>query len=129
MNSNDITDEISEMVKTMASMNDDERRAYYHTLISVNVIPFDISCSLAQDPIAFGFLGRGKNITKTAQFVGKPLKMGRRIVVPQGIIGEVVGDDHGRIVLKTELGYLGWIDPVEFRILDVSELKEFDTLH
>lgn len=129
MNANDVADEISEIVKAMASMNEEERKSYYQTLIAVNVIPFDISCSLAQDPVAFGYLGRGGRINKTAQFTGEPLKLGKRTIVPKGIVGEVVGDEHGRIVLKTELGYLGWIDPNEFRILDVSVTKEFDTLH
>jgi hypothetical protein len=129
MNANDAADEISEILKAMASMDETERRNYYQTLIVINVIPFDISCSLAQDPVAFGYLGKGHHINKTAQFTGTPLKSGRRTVVPRGIVGEVVGDDHGRIVLKTELGYLGWIDPTEFRILDVSVMKEFDTLH
>jgi hypothetical protein len=129
MNHNDIAEEISETINTMRDMSEAERRAYYNQLVAANVIPFDISCSLAQDPIAFGYMGAGKNIRKTAQFTGKSLKMGKLIVVPRGVVGEVVGDDHGRIVLKTELGYLGWIDPSEFRILHVSEQQEFNTLH
>lgn len=124
-----IADEIAETIKALGSMTEQERRNYYNQLIAMNVIPFDVSCSLAQDPTAFGYMGSGKLISKTVQFTGKPLKMGRRIVVPTGTIGEVIGDDYGRIVMKTELGYLGWVTPDEFRVLNVSELKEFDTLH
>ena len=129
MNYKELVDEISEMVKTMSGMSENERRNYYDKLVAANIIPFDINCSLAQDILAFGYMGNGKNISKLAQFTGEPLKIGKHVVVPTGIIGEVVGDDHRRIVLKTELGYLGWIDPEEFRILNVQVLNEFDTLH
>ncbi len=129
MSHRELADEISEIIKTLSMMNEKERRNYYDMLIAANVIPFDISCSLSSDIIAFGYMGKGKNISKIAQFTGDPLKMGNQVIVPSGIIGEVVGDYHGRIVIKTELGYLGWIDPSEYRILDIHVTDQFDTLH
>jgi hypothetical protein len=125
-----VTEEMMEIIKTLSNMTDVEKRNYYNQLIAMDIIPFDISCSLSQDPTAFGFMGSGERISKIAQFTGKPLKDGKRTVLPTGIIGEVVGDEHGRIVIKTELGYLGWVNPEEYRILEISKsLKNLDTLH
>lgn len=95
-----------------------EEQTYFGTLVRENLIPFDITCSLSKDVFDFGYLGMDPNIGKSAKFIGKPLTKRKKIVVPSNCVGIVVGDDHKRIVLHTEYGFLGWLNPDEYVIID-----------
>lgn len=93
-------------------------------------VPFDVQCSLSDSLLDFGILGNGKYIGEYAIFRGPVLtdhETGDKLKLA-GKAGLVVGHLFGRIIIDSDQGFLGWLNPDEFEIIDRSRIHRFETV-
>ena len=112
-------------------------------LIRNGMIPFDAMCVMAGDKLLYGYLGSGDLIGCWARYTGEPLKLEEQSqdededegededqeseddieFDANGMIGVIVGDYHGRVVLDLDIGelFLGWLNPDEYELIFVHD--------
>lgn len=90
--------------------------------------PFDCSHCISIDFSVFGDLGTGPLRGKHVHLTCTPPDVidqstGETVDLPD--IGEVVGDDHGRIIIALEteeaVYFFGWLTSEDYNILDVHQ--------
>jgi len=95
-------------------------------------IPFDAQCVLTDDKTMFGSLGTGELIGRWAMYKGQPIK---NIDIDDqtyeidyaGMVGCIIGDNYGRVVIDMDDIFLGWLNPEEFITVHVHDGS--DLLH
>lgn len=82
---------------------------------------FDIQCCLSITISPFGNLGDGPLIGRSAKFIGRdtfsPIINLPQAVDLYGICGNIIGDLGGRVIIETDYGFLGWLNPDQFELI------------
>lgn len=94
-------------------------RLFFHKLWEMQLIPFDVRETISDSMTQFGFLGDG-------DLIGRYVKVGSVPAVPtedrtwdfSNSVGLVVGDCNGRIVVRIENLYFGWLEPGQYEFAD-----------
>jgi hypothetical protein len=95
-------------------------------------VPWDVACTFSNAIDLFGYLGNGDRIGRYAQFIGPNLEDDEHDTGElDGMlynVGLIVGDAYGRVVIEFDGGWLGWLTPEEFKLVDVIE-PEINYIH
>ena len=115
-------------------MSDEEQLTQKYGTGEVELVdvPWDVACTYSNAIDLFGDLGHGNRIGQSAQFLGPDVQEDEHDEGDlDGLIycvGRIVGDAYGRVVIEFDGGWLGWLTPQEFRLVDVVE-PEVNYIH
>jgi hypothetical protein len=85
------------------------------------VYNFDLTSSLSNDLKDFGLSKEFDKIGWAVQYLGniKVKDKDGKIIDMTGTMGYIVGESNKRIVIQTNDGFFGWINPEEYKIINV----------
>ena len=87
---------------------------------------WDLHNFLSQEPLAFGYVPKTSLSGLYVKFIGDficNLTHVQRTGLPT-ILGVWLGDIHGRGVIATNFGYLGWVNPEDIEFINMVENSE-----
>lgn len=82
---------------------------------------FDLTVSLSNELKDFGLSKDFNKIGWTVQYLGsiKITDKDGKIIDMTGEVGYIVGESNNRIIIQTNNGFFGWINPEDYKIINV----------
>ncbi len=119
MNTNNYDAELVAEIRQEFDDTLEGERLFYHKLWEMQLIPFDMVENISENVLHFGFLGVG-------DLIGRYVRVGAVPIVKtdagdydfSNSVGVVVGDASGRVVVRIENLFFGWLDPHLYEFAD-----------
>lgn len=88
--------------------------------VELPIYGFDIKTSLSQNITDFGTTATYSGIGEYVRYVGHAEIQSNGVKVDMtGIVGQVILKANDRVVIATEKGYFGWLEPSEYMHIEV----------
>lgn len=93
--------------------------------VELPIYGFDIKSSLSQNITDFGATATYVGIGEYVRYIGTAQIQSNGVNIDMtGMVGQIVLRANDRVVIMTEKGYFGWLDPEEFVHIETISISE-----